>query len=40
MNYVCAVYAAVVLVMLTDWYARGRKEFHGCREVQDRVYYE
>lgn len=29
MNYVCAVYAIVIAIIVIDWYARGKREFRG-----------
>jgi choline transport protein len=29
MNYVSAVYFVVVLIIVVDWFARGRKEYRG-----------
>lgn len=32
MNYVSLVYVAVVLIVVTDWYARGKREYRGHNE--------
>lgn len=29
MNYVSVVYAVVVVIIIIDWYVRGRREFRG-----------
>ena len=29
MNYVSAVYGVVVLIIVVDWFARGRKHYRG-----------
>jgi choline transport protein len=34
MNYVSAVYAAVILIIIVDWFARARKSY---RSKDDRV---
>jgi len=30
MNYVAAVYVVVMVIVTIDWFARGRREFHGA----------
>lgn len=37
MNYVSAVYAAVVIIIAVDWLARGRKSFRGVGERKSDV---
>ena len=34
MNYVSVVYAVVVVILLTDWFIRGRKSYRGVQESQ------
>ena len=29
MNYVCAVYGVVVIIIVVDWFARGRVHYRG-----------
>lgn len=31
MNYVSAVYGVVVVIVLVDWFARGRRSFRGSQ---------
>lgn len=40
MNYVSAVYGAVMLVILADWFIRGRREYNGCKEAEMQLYSE
>lgn len=35
MNYVSVVYAVVAVILLTDWFIRGRKSYHGVQQTQE-----
>lgn len=35
MNYVSVVYAVVVVILLTDWFIRGRKSYQGVQQTQE-----
>ena len=37
MNYVSAVYAVVVFIIVVDWYARGRKSYRGQDKRHEEV---
>lgn len=35
MNYVSAVYAVVVFILLMDWFIRGRRSYNGIQQTQE-----
>ena len=37
MNYVSAIYAIVVIIIVIDWYARGRREYRGQSTRHEQV---
>ncbi|KAI9737948.1 MAG: hypothetical protein M1834_009318 [Cirrosporium novae-zelandiae] len=37
MNYVSAVYAVVVIILITDWFVRGKREFRGQGSRHDHI---
>ena len=37
MNYVSAVYGIIILILLVDWFARGRKHYRGASKRHEEM---
>jgi len=40
MNYISAVYGIVILILLLDWFIRGRREYRGASTRREEMEYK